>query len=58
MNFPQNMTRFPHILTRIIQSERNIAFSSDYNRREIIELNPVPADIHEYFLKENICKAL
>ena len=32
--------------------------NSKYSRRETIELNPVPADITEYFLEENICKAL
>ena len=32
--------------------------NSQYSRRETIELNPVPADITEYFLEENICKAL
>ena len=32
--------------------------NSQYSRRETIELNPVPADITEDVLEENICKAL
>ena len=32
--------------------------SEFYSRRETIELNPVPADITEDVLEENICKAL
>ena len=47
-----------HLLTRIIQLERNAVTNSQYSRRETIELNPVPADITEDALEENICKAL
>ena len=47
-----------HLLTRIIQLERNVVTNSQYNRRETIELNPVPAEIHEDVLEESICKAL
>ena len=47
-----------HLLTRIIQLERNAVTNSQYSRRETIELNPVPADITEDVLEENICKAL
>ena len=32
--------------------------NSQYSRRETIELNPVPADITEDVLEENVCKAL
>ena len=32
--------------------------NSLYSRRETIELNPVPAEIHENVLEESICKAL
>ena len=32
--------------------------NSQYSRRETIELNPVPADITEDVLQENICKTL
>ena len=32
--------------------------NSQYSRRETIELNPVPPDIIEDILEENICKAL
>ena len=47
-----------HLLTRIIQLERNAVTNSQYSRRETIELNPVPAEIHEDVLEESICKAL
>ena len=36
-----------HLLTRIIQLERNAVTNSQYSRRETIEINPVPAEIHE-----------
>ena len=47
-----------HLLTRIIQLEHNAVTNSQYSRRDTIELNPVPAEIHEDFLEDNICKAL
>ena len=47
-----------HLLTRIIQLERNAVTNSQYSRRETIELNPVPADITGDALEENVCKAL
>ena len=47
-----------HLLTRIIQLERNAVTNSQYSRRETIELNPVPAEIHDDVLEENVCKAL
>ena len=47
-----------HLLTRIIQLERNVVTNSQYSRRETIELNLVPADITEDVLEGNICKSL
>ena len=38
--------------------ERNAVTNSQYSRRETIELNPVPAEIHEDVLEDSICKAL
>ena len=38
--------------------ERNAVTNSQYSRRETIELNPVPAEIHEDVLEGSICKAL
>ena len=35
-----------HLLTRIIQFDRNAVTNSQYSRRETIELNPAPAEIH------------
>ena len=47
-----------HLLTRTIQLEHNVVTNSQYSRRETIELNPVPADITEDVLEENIYKTL
>ena len=47
-----------HLLTRLIQLERNVVTNSQYSRQEKIKLNPVPAEIHEDVLEESICKAL
>ena len=47
-----------HLLTRIIQLECNAVTNSQYSRRETIELNPVPAEIHQDVLEDSICKAL
>ena len=47
-----------HLLTTIIQLERNVVTNSQYSRRETIELNPLPAETHEDVLEERICKAL
>ena len=38
--------------------EHNAVTNSQYSRRETIELNPVPAEIHEDVLEDSICKAL
>ena len=46
------------LLTRIIQLESNTVTNSQYGRRETIELNTVPAEIHEDILEEIICKVL
>ena len=47
-----------HLLTRIIQLDSNAVTNFQYSRRETIELNPVPAEIHEDVLDDSICKAL
>ena len=47
-----------HLHTRIIQLEHNTVTSSQYSRQETIELNPVPAEIHEDVLEDSICKEL
>ena len=47
-----------YLLTRIIQLEHNAVSNSHYSRKETIELNPVPAEIHEDVLEESFCKAL
>ena len=45
-----------HLLTTIIQLERNVVTNSQYSRRETIELNPRPAETHEDVLEENHCR--
>ena len=45
-----------HLLAKIIQLERNAIANSQYSRKEITELNPAPAEIHED--EEGICKVL
>ena len=47
-----------HLLTRIIQLERNDVTNSQYSRRKTVELNPVCAEIYEDILEENTCKTL
>ena len=47
-----------HLLTRIVQLERNAVTNSQYSRQETIELKPVPAEIHQDFLEDSICMAL
>ena len=47
-----------HLLQRIIQLERNAVTNSQYYRREIIEINPVPESLGDELLEENVCKAL
>ena len=47
-----------HLLTRIIQLQHNAVTNTQCSRREAIELNPFPAEIHEDVLEERICKAL
>ena len=42
----------------IIQLECKAVASSQYSRRETIELNPVPVIITEDALEGNVCKAL
>ena len=38
--------------------ERSAVTKSQYSRRETIELNLVPAEIHEDVLEDSICKSL
>ena len=47
-----------HLMSRTIQLECNALPNSQHRRRETIELNPVPTDITEDVLEENVCKAL
>ena len=44
--------------SRIVQLEKNAVSNAQYHRRETLELNPVPQDIHDNVLEDTICKAL
>ena len=46
------------LYSRIVQLEKNAVSNAQYHRRETLELNPVPQDIHDNVLEDTICKAL
>ena len=47
------------LLSKQIETlQRNALDSSQYLRREMIEINPVPEDIQDMQLEESICQAL
>ena len=46
------------LYSRIVQLEKNTVSNTQYHRRETLELNPVPQDIHDNVLENTICKAL
>ena len=43
---------------RVIQLEKNALNTSQYIRREIIEINPVPTSVPDNVLEKNVCDAL
>ena len=43
---------------RVTELERNAVSTSQYHRRETIEVNPVPTDIDDESLEESVCQAL
>ena len=43
---------------RIVQLERNAVNNAQYNRRESLEINPVPASIGDDVLESSVCTAL
>ena len=46
------------LYSRIIQLEKNAVSNAQYHRRETLELNLMPQDIHNNVLEDTICKAL
>ena len=46
------------LLERITQLERNNLNNAQYNRRETLEINPVPSDIADGVLEQSVCQAL
>ena len=46
------------LLERITQLERNNLNNAQYNRRETLEINPVPYDIADDVLEQSVCQAL
>ena len=43
------------LLERITQLERNNLNDTQYNRRETLEINPVPSDIADDVLEQSVC---
>ena len=46
------------LLERITQLERNNLNKAQYNRRETLEINPVPSHIADDVLEQSVCQAL
>ena len=46
------------LLELITQLERNNLHNAQYDRRETLEINPVPSDIADDFLKQSVCQVL
>ena len=46
------------LLERITQLEHNNLNNAQYNRRETLEINPVPSDIADDVLEQSVCQAL
>ena len=45
------------LLERITQLERNNLNNTQYNRRETLEINPVPSNIADDVLELSVCQA-
>ena len=54
--FQQCKSYNSYLFTRITQLKHNTVMNSQYSRQETIELNLVPAEIHEDALEDNIYK--
>ena len=50
--------RCNHLLERTTQLERNNLNNAQYNRRETLEINPVPSDIADDVLEQSVCQVL
>ena len=46
------------LLEHITQLERNNLNNAQYNRRETLEINPVPSDIADDILEQSVCQAV
>ena len=46
------------LLERMTQLERNNLNNAQYNRRDTLEINPVPSDIADDILEQSVCQAL
>ena len=46
------------LLERLIRLEHNSLNNAQYNRRETLEINPVPSDIADDVLEQPVCQAL
>ena len=52
----KNCYRF--LTERIVQLERNAVSDAQYHRRELLEINPVPASFDNDVLENSVCRAL
>ena len=46
------------LLEHITQLERNKLNNAHYNRRETLEINPLPSDIADDILEQSVCQVL
>ena len=57
-NFEAEYQMVNLLLERITQLECNNLNNAQYNRRETLEINPVPSDIADDVLEQSVCQAL
>ena len=57
-NFEAEYQMVNLLLERITQLECNNLNNAQYNRRETLEINPVPSDIADDVLEQSVCQVL
>ena len=57
-NFEAKYQMVNLLLEHITQLEHNNLNNAQYNRRETLEINPVPSDIADDILEQSVCQAL
>ena len=56
-NFEAKYQMVNLLLEHITQLEHNNLNNAQYNRRETLEINPVPSDIADDVLEQSVCQA-